>query len=265
MAKILLVEDDPMISEIYLTKFQQVGFETDIADSGNAALQKAKAGHYDLILLDLVLPELGGMEVLEEIRTKPGYQNDVKVVVFSNLNEKTDRERALELGANGFIPKTEFSPSQMVTEVERFLHQFEEQRRNAARRDGSLPLVPRGKRILYVEDEEIFCDLFGHRIEDDGYEMVYLDGGRAAVQETLQQPFDLIVTDMAIREINGLDVIRIAKESPNSAAPIILFSASVEEQRFVEAKHCGANKCFLKTRLTPSELLREINQLLGVN
>ena len=205
------------------------------------------------------------MEILEEIRTKPGYQNDVKVVVFSNLNEKSDRDRALDLGANGFIPKTEFSPSQMVSEVQRFLHQFDEQRRNAGRRDGTLPLVPKDKKILYVEDEEVFCELFGHRLEDDGYDVTYLDGGREAVSQLLQQPFDLIVTDMAIREINGLDVILLAKASPNCLTPVILFSASVDEQRFVEAKHSGAARCFLKTRLTPSELLREINQILGTD
>jgi DNA-binding response OmpR family regulator len=262
MPKILLVEDDPMISEVYMTKFRTSGIEADLAETGKAVLQKAKENAYDLILLDIVLPEMNGMEVLEELRTKPEYDKNLKIVMFSNLSEKSDRDRAIQLGANGFVPKTEFAPSQLVSEVARFLRQFEEQKKNALRETGEAPSATHHKKILFVEDEPVFCDMFGGHLEKEGYELTYLDGGMNTVRDILGQIFDVIITDMAIREMNGLDVIRLTRESElNKATPIILFSASVDDEHFIEAQQLGANRCFLKTRLTPSELTREVNRL----
>lgn len=132
MARILLVEDDPMISEIYQRKFSAAGFEVRIATSGKAVLDILRTESFDLVLLDIVLPEMSGMEILEALRNpKNGYDLDTKIVMFSNLSEKGDRDRAVALGASGFISKTEFSPSELIAEVTRFLHQFEAQERNA--------------------------------------------------------------------------------------------------------------------------------------
>ena len=263
MPKILLVEDDPMISEVYMTKFRTSGIDADLAETGKAVLQKAKETAYDLILLDIVLPEMNGMEVLEELRTKPEYDKDLKIVMFSNLSEKSDRDRALQLGANGFVPKTEFAPSQLVSEVARFLRQFEEQKKNALRETGEATPATHHRNILFVEDEAVFCDMFGGHLEKEGYEVSYLDGGVGNVKQALEeQTFDIIITDMAIREMNGLDVIRATRDSEkNRATPIILFSASVDDEHFIEAQQLGANRCFLKTRLTPSELTREVDRL----
>lgn len=126
MTKILLVEDDPMISEVYQRKFVSAGFEVRIATTGKAVLDIAHIEPVDLVLLDIVLPELNGIEVLEALRNpKNGYDPNLKILMFSNLNDSTDRDRALELGANGFLSKTEFSPSQLVEEVVQFLKRTE--------------------------------------------------------------------------------------------------------------------------------------------
>lgn len=266
MAKILLVEDDPMISEIYQTKFRSSGFEVELAETGRAVLQKALAEKFDLILLDLVLPEMGGLDVLKELRTNPAYDPNLKIIVFSNLNEREDHERAIELGANGFIPKTEYSPSRLVEELQRFLRQFEEQARNDNRSaEDSAPVRVFGKSILFIEDETVFTDMFGGRLEQEGYVVSYLDGGPDKVRSTLGTHFDLVITDMAIRGMTGKDVIEeVHRSEVNAKTPIILFSASVDDSRMEEEKNYGATKYYLKTRLTPTELVREVNALLGV-
>ena len=272
MPKILLVEDDPMISEIYITKFQASGIEVDLAESGRAVLQRARENKYDLVLLDIVLPEMNGMEVLEELRTKPEYDKDLKIVMFSNLSEKSDRDRALHLGANGFVPKTDFSPSQLVAEVTRFLRQFEEQKKQALRVSEGTTMDLKNKNILFIEDEPVFCDIFGGQLEKEGYSVTYLDGEANAVREAVsadtdsssmkEKSFDVVVIDMAIRKMDGLDAIRLVRESSiNSDTPIILFLASVDDTQFAETKKLGADICFLRTRLTPSELLKAVDQL----
>lgn len=264
MPKILLVEDDPMISDIYETKFRSSGFEVDVATNGKMVLQKVRGTQYDLVLLDLVLPEMGGMDVLRELRTNKMYDPSLKVVIFSNLGEREEREKALDLGANGFIPKTEYSPSRLVEEVSRFLRQFKERDKNLSLQAGmSIGVVPTGKKILFIEDEEVFTDMFGHRLEQEGYEVVYFDGDPEKVRQALDQPFDLVITDMIIRGMDGMEVIEMVRASKqNTQTPIILFSASVDDIEAKQAEERGATKYFLKTRLAPSELAREVNLLL---
>ncbi|QQS15692.1 MAG: response regulator [Candidatus Moraniibacteriota bacterium] len=143
MARVLLVEDDPMISEIYQRKFSAAGFEVRIAASGKAVLDILRTESFDLVLLDIVLPEMSGMEILEKLRNpKNGYNSDIKIVMFSSLSEKDDRDRAVALGASGFISKTEVSPSELIVEVTRFLHQFEAQASSTDRKGISISNVP---------------------------------------------------------------------------------------------------------------------------
>lgn len=121
MAKILLVEDDPFIAEIYQKKLTDAGFEVVNATTGKEVLKLLLESPYDLVLLDMVLPELSGMEVLRELRTKPEYNASLKVVVFSNLSSPEEQAAALKAGATGFISKTDFSLSQVIDEVKRYL------------------------------------------------------------------------------------------------------------------------------------------------
>lgn len=118
--RILLAEDDEMIVDIYKKKFESIGYEVTIANSGKEVLKKAKEGQFDLILLDLVFPEIGGMELLEIIK-KEKYVPDAKVVIFSNLNELDIQEEAFRLGADGFIHKFQFSPSEAVEEIKKII------------------------------------------------------------------------------------------------------------------------------------------------
>lgn len=121
MPKILLVEDDPFIAEIYEKKLTSAGFEVTNAKTGKEVLKRVSELTYDLVLLDMVLPEFSGMEVLQELRSKPEYDKSLKVVVFSNLSSSDEQEAALKAGATGFISKTNFSPSQVVDEIKRYL------------------------------------------------------------------------------------------------------------------------------------------------
>ncbi len=127
MTTLLLVEDDPFISEIYIKKFESSGFEVASALTGKDALKKARENQYDLIMLDMVIPELSGLEVLRELRTNRDYSPELKVVIFSNLSGPQERQEAIEAGASGFISKTDFTPSEVVVEVKRYLNQFSAQ------------------------------------------------------------------------------------------------------------------------------------------
>ena len=118
--KILLIEDDPFLSEIYVTKFEEAGFMILVAEDGAFGLQKIKEMHPDLILLDIVMPNMDGFEVLRLIKQDSEIRN-IPVIVLSNLGEKENVEKGLGLGAAAYIIKAHYTPTEVVAKAQGIL------------------------------------------------------------------------------------------------------------------------------------------------
>jgi len=114
--KVLIVEDDPFLSEMYATKLTQEKFEVEIAIDGKEAVRKAKELKPDLILLDIVLPKMDGFEALQKIKKDPETQK-IKVIALTNLGQKEEVEKGLKLGADDYIVKAHFTPSEVIAKV----------------------------------------------------------------------------------------------------------------------------------------------------
>jgi Response regulators consisting of a CheY-like receiver domain and a winged-helix DNA-binding domain len=124
--RILVVEDDPFLSDIYNTKLKQAGFAVELAMTGEECVNKLAAGEYDLMVLDIVLPQLDGWEILGrvgEMRQKnpESYINRLKIIILSNLGQKEEIKKGLDLGADGFMIKAHFTPSEVAAEIEKAL------------------------------------------------------------------------------------------------------------------------------------------------
>jgi DNA-binding response OmpR family regulator len=264
MSKIMLVEDDPMIAEIYQKKFEAAGFEVVNAVTGREVLKLASEEKFDLILLDMVLPEMSGMDVLKELRNNTIYDSDLKVVILSNLNKSENESEARENGANGFIGKTEHSPSELVSEVQRLLNEYSEQKKNKERlSNGKKEGACDGKNILFIEDEEIFLEMFGEKLENEGYCVEYAKNGVWGSKLASEKQFDLIITDMIMPAMGGEEIIRKIKlDDKNKDTPIIVLSASLIEEDIKPVREMGITEFFEKTRLVPSDLARRVNEIL---
>jgi len=124
--KLLVVEDDPFLSDIYNTKLKQAGFEVDLAMTGEECMQKLADGKYDLMVLDIVLPQLDGWEVMSRIKelrrqnSNPAL-NSLKIIILSNLGQKEEIRKGLDLGADGFMIKAHFTPSEVAEEINKTL------------------------------------------------------------------------------------------------------------------------------------------------
>ena len=118
--KILLVEDDPFLIDIYSTKLKDAGFEVLVSDEGEEAIGKIKEESPDLVLLDIVLPEIDGWEILRRIKSDEKFKN-LKVIILSNLGQKEEVKKGMELGAVNYLIKAQYTPSQVVEEVKKAL------------------------------------------------------------------------------------------------------------------------------------------------
>ncbi|MFZ2192787.1 MAG: response regulator transcription factor [Candidatus Moraniibacteriota bacterium] len=120
MTKIAIVDDDPMISDIYQKKFSDQGFEVYLASSGEQILEMAKKQKIDVILLDLLIPKMDGFEVIKNLRNG-SYDSEIKIIVSSNLSDDENQKKAIKLGADGFVIKAQFTPSQLVDEIKKII------------------------------------------------------------------------------------------------------------------------------------------------
>jgi len=120
MQKILLVEDDPFLIDIYSTKLKQTGFAVEVVKDGGYVLEKLKEFKPDLLLLDIVLPNFDGWEILRKIK-KDSKLKGLKIIILSNLGQRTDIEKGLSLGAAKYLIKAHYAPSEVVEEIKTIL------------------------------------------------------------------------------------------------------------------------------------------------
>ncbi len=100
--RILIIEDEPQLARLLQLELQFEQYESDIAHTGREGLEKFRDGCYDLILLDIMLPELNGLEVLQQIR---GSASNVPVILLTAKNDVKDKVAGLNLGANDYVTK----------------------------------------------------------------------------------------------------------------------------------------------------------------
>lgn len=266
MAKIVIVEDDLMIAEIYKKKFSESGFEVLMAVSGDEVLNLAKKEKIDIILLDLIMPKMDGFAVTKELRNGK-YDAGIKIIIFSNLNQPEDKEKALSLGANGFIIKSNYNPSELVAEVRRLTNQMEEQKKNAERifnHNNGQEKKAGQPRILLIEDENIFVEMFGDKLKQDGFAVTFARNGAWGFKEALKGNFDLFIIDMMMPTMSGEEIVtKIKMEEAIKNTPIIMLSASIDKIAEKEVRKLGIVDFFLKTQITPSELSQKVAEILS--
>ncbi|MDP2668729.1 MAG: response regulator transcription factor [bacterium] len=118
--KVLIVDDDEFLLEMYAMKFTEFGFQVDTAENGEEAVKKAKADPPDVILMDVVMPKMDGFDLLRNLK-KENAAPDAVTLVLTNLGQKDDVEKGMKLGATDYIIKAHFTPSEVVKRVESLL------------------------------------------------------------------------------------------------------------------------------------------------
>lgn len=120
LGRILLVEDDPPMVRMYSTKLTQEGFEVEVAYDGEEGLRKVQEYRPDLLVLDLMIPKIGGLEILARLRAEAATK-PLPVIVLSNLSQDQDVAKARELGAVEYLVKANFTPGQVVEKIKAVL------------------------------------------------------------------------------------------------------------------------------------------------
>jgi len=119
-AKIAIVEDDVAIVQMYRMKFESEGYDVATAADGKAGLELIETFKPDIVLLDLMMPIMGGAEMLEELRKQP-WGKFIKVIVLTNMGESEAPQKIKELGVSEFIVKADMTPKQVADRIKAVL------------------------------------------------------------------------------------------------------------------------------------------------
>ena len=154
MEKILIVEDEKSIAELEKDYLEINGYEVDIESDGKKGLFKAKNDEYDLIILDLMLPNVDGFEICKEIRKG----KEIPIIMVSAKKEDIDKIRGLGLGADDYVTKP-FSPGELVARVKAHLDRYEKLTGNKNGTKDEIKIrglsIDKASRRVLVDDKEV--------------------------------------------------------------------------------------------------------------
>ena len=118
--KILIVEDDLFIRELYERQLSLEGYEVSTAEDGEIGLNRITESIPDLLLLDIMLPKVSGLDLLRTIKAKEETKN-IPVILLTNLGQDSVIKEGFNLGADGYLIKSAYTPDQIIEEVKKFL------------------------------------------------------------------------------------------------------------------------------------------------
>ena len=118
--KILLIEDDLFIREMYESELKRAGYKITACSLGEDGIKALQKDRFDLVLLDIMLPGVNGLDILKQIKQNP-QTKDIRVVLLTNLGQETVMKTGFDLGAAGYLIKSSYSPDQVISEIANFL------------------------------------------------------------------------------------------------------------------------------------------------
>jgi DNA-binding response OmpR family regulator len=118
---ILLIEDDMLIQEMYVSELSRVGYNVFAYSTGEEGIKALLTKYFDLVILDVMLPGINGLEILKQIKQNPKTK-DIKVLMLTNLGQEEFKEKGIKLGAEGYLIKSDLTPDQFVREIDSYIN-----------------------------------------------------------------------------------------------------------------------------------------------
>lgn len=216
--RILVVEDNPVTRKSVRLTLQVEGYEVMEAEDGAGAVAQLRRQTADLVLLDLLLPDIHGAELIKQLRGLPGAK-DIPILAFSGLVSRIEEARMADAGFTDFLLKP-VEPSRLVRVVASFL----------VPQSSAIDQPGKGKRVLLVDDDPVQLKMLRLQFEHVGFEVETADHGVTALQQARRRPPQVVVTDLLMPHLDGFDLCVEMRRDPGlRELPIVVHSANYVE------------------------------------
>ncbi|MBI1888348.1 MAG: response regulator [Candidatus Spechtbacteria bacterium] len=256
MARILIIEDEPTLGKMLKDKLTKDGYEVFSARDGEEGLLEVRKEKPALVLLDIAMPKLGGMEVLETMHADPEL-SAIPVIIISNSGEPVEIDRAKSLGVKDYLIKAEFDPKEVSEKVGKVLGNLE---------GSSMPHRERSKdqkKVLVIEDDQFLRDLIIKKLEEEGFETLQAIDGEEGLRLIREEKPAIVLLDLILPGVDGFEVLKQAKEDAGvRAIPIIILSNLGQKDDIDRGLALGAEDYLIKAHFTPGEIVQKVKDTL---
>lgn len=290
--RIIIAEDDVVLRDVLAGKLVKSGYIVDRAEDGVAALAKMREITPDCILLDILMPRKGGIEVLEEMSQDPVLKN-VATIIISNSGQPVEIARARELGARDFLIKAVFDPNEVLEKVQRVLETGSTSvagegndimRRQNITGNGAIPVEPEstpapkeeapveaptpsaGKKafILVVEDDKFLRELLVRKLSGEGFEVKNAIDAEVAFAVLAERIPNIILLDLILPGVDGFEILTRIKANPKLInVPVIILSNLGQKDDLDKAMALGAKDFMVKANFTLDEIVAKVRSIVG--
>jgi len=240
---ILVVDDNDDNLQLLNRYLGNKGYNVTLATSGREALAINDVERFDLVLLDIMMPEMDGLEVLKQLKEKATTCN-VPVVMLTANNDSEYIRRANELYADDFIVKTE----SLKTIRERILTLLQNRRTYGIEAKETIPAPEnRQSRLLVVDDDEMSRVLLSRLIKKFGYKVDTAESGLDAPDLIKNQQYDLVFLDVLMPNLNGLELLeKIKSDNDIKSTSVVMISSNSDRDVIKQCASLGAKDYVVK-------------------
>lgn len=254
---ILIVDDDPNYRKLLKARLSHAGFIITEASDGSEAVEILKVESYDVILLDLNMPNMGGYEVLEWINGNNNTQ-DSNVIVLTAESNRDHVVTSLTLGAKDFVTKSA-DKLELIMRIKRVceIKTLEAKTHNKISDEELLQ-----SNILVVDDDKLSIGLTARRLEKHGYKALQATNGKDALSTICEQEINLVLLDINMPDINGFEVLkRIRSIKSKEELAVVMVTAVEDPDTVIDCINAGADDYIMKP-FHPTELIARISSIL---
>lgn len=269
MKKILIIEDDLILLNLLKERITKAGYGIIAEKNGSSGLKRAEAEIPDLILLDIILPEMDGFTVLQKLKENESTKS-IPVIIISNSGEPVEIEKAKKLEIADYLIKTEFEPDEVLLKIKKILGDEEKikpikQQKIKENTPEEKVNQPKGDKlsVLLVEDDKFLRELIAQKLNKEGMEIYFSITAEEALKILETTIPHIILLDLLLPGINGFEFLKELKANPKiSHIPVIILSNLGEEKDKETALKLGAKDFLVKALYTPNEIVDEIKKIL---
>ncbi|MEI7709494.1 MAG: response regulator [bacterium] len=267
MKKILIIEDDVFLGDVLTQKLKNEEFEVVLSRDGLEGFNKMKSFLPDLILLDIILPNMNGYEILEAKQKDPALA-DIPVVVVSNSGQPVEINRALALGVKDYLVKAQFDPEEVLVKVRAQFRKHDAPMSAVDSLENMMNQKPNvvnleGKKIVWVEDDKFLNDIISRKFATTKCIFFNASEGEDALKIIEREIPDLVMLDIMLAGMDGFEILERIKKNPKTThIPVVLLSNLGQASDIEKGKNLGAVRFLIKATVTPNEIIDQINEVL---
>ncbi|MDI6778468.1 MAG: response regulator [Patescibacteria group bacterium] len=256
---VVLIEDEEILSNLLIQKLEKAGFEAKAALDGETGLKLVLETKPDLVLLDMLLPKMNGLNILEKLAEQKIIPA-LPVIIISNSGQPIEIDRALQLGARDYLIKVNFNPDEVMAKV----HKVFSGEIAAAPAANAVPKNGSAKNILIVEDDVFMAGLLERKFKQGKFNIIKASSANQAREVLSSKPVNLILLDVVLPGMDGFSFLRELKASEKFKNIPVMITSNLGQQDEIDRGIAeGAADYIVKAHSTPGEIVQKVEKALN--